>query len=200
MRIVIIDQDEHSRAALASMLKVYALDEHCALVKSVGDAAVLMSAQDNAVCLLVVDAGEDVSHNLHIKQADQFTRPLRAGQLLDRVRRYNAGADGAATFDKTVDIGPYTLDTHNNELSGQETDDAIRLTDKETHILAFLAKQAGRFIDRQTLLDEVWGYAKSVETHTLETHIYRLRQKIEKDPSAPQILKTDENGYFIDIK
>ena len=71
----------------------------------------------------------------------------------------------------------------------------IRLTDKEVHILSFLAVQEGASVLRETLLEEVWGYARSVETHTLETHLYRLRQKIEDDPSRPALLMTDEKGY-----
>ena len=72
---------------------------------------------------------------------------------------------------------------------------AIRLTEKETAILKYLYRAGQRAISRETLLGEVWGYNAGVTTHTLETHIYRLRQKIEKDPSKAAILVTDQGGY-----
>ena len=64
-------------------------------------------------------------------------------------------------------------------------DRKIRLTEKETNILKFLYRAAGKPVPRQVLLNEVWGYNSAVTTHTLETHIYRLRQKIEPDPARP---------------
>ncbi len=72
-----------------------------------------------------------------------------------------------------------------------ENDRKIRLTEKETNILKFLYRSSGRTVEREVLLREVWGYNAGVTTHTLETHIYRLRQKIEPDPSNATILLTD---------
>ena len=71
----------------------------------------------------------------------------------------------------------------------------IRLTEKETAILKYLYRAEQRAVGRETLLGEVWGYNAGVTTHTLETHVYRLRQKIEKDPAKAQILITDAGGY-----
>lgn len=70
----------------------------------------------------------------------------------------------------------------------------IRLTEKETNILKFLYR-SGETVARETLLHEVWGYNRAVTTHTLETHIYRLRQKIEEKPGQAQILITESGGY-----
>ena len=70
----------------------------------------------------------------------------------------------------------------------------VRLTEKETNILKYL-QRAGGTVSREVLLHEVWGYNPAVSTHTLETHIYRLRQKIEKDPSHAQLLLTESGGY-----
>jgi len=70
----------------------------------------------------------------------------------------------------------------------------IRLTEKEANILKFLAA-AGRTVPRETLLHEVWGYSPAVTTHTLETHIYRLRRKIEENPGRAKILVTEDGGY-----
>jgi DNA-binding response OmpR family regulator len=74
----------------------------------------------------------------------------------------------------------------------------IRLTDKETSILRFLYRAGGKTVLRQVLLNEVWGYNSAVTTHTLETHIYRLRQKAEPDPSQPRLLLTESGGYRLD--
>ena len=71
----------------------------------------------------------------------------------------------------------------------------IRLTEKETSILKYLYRAGQKPVGRDTLLGEVWGYNAGVTTHTLETHIYRLRQKVEKDASAPAILVTEGGGY-----
>jgi DNA-binding response OmpR family regulator len=71
----------------------------------------------------------------------------------------------------------------------------IRLTEKEAAILKYLYRAGQKPVSRETLLGEVWGYNAGVTTHTLETHVYRLRQKIEKDPSKAQILVTDQGGY-----
>ena len=71
----------------------------------------------------------------------------------------------------------------------------VRLTEKETAILRYLYRARSRPVSREMLLQEVWGYNSSVTTHTLETHIYRLRQKIEEEPSEPSILISEAGGY-----
>jgi len=71
----------------------------------------------------------------------------------------------------------------------------IRLTEKETAILEYLIEAGDQPIPRELLLTQVWGYNQDVTTHTLETHIYRLRQKIEDDPSQAAILVTVPGGY-----
>jgi len=76
-----------------------------------------------------------------------------------------------------------------------ETEKKVRLTEKETAILKYLFRAGGKVVPRQTLLNEVWGYNAGVTTHTLETHVYRLRQKIEADPSKAAILLTEPGGY-----
>jgi DNA-binding response OmpR family regulator len=80
-------------------------------------------------------------------------------------------------------------------LVNNETARKIRLTDKETAILKYLYRCGDRVVGRDTLLDEVWGYNAGVTTHTLETHVYRLRQKIEANPSDARILVTEQGGY-----
>jgi DNA-binding response OmpR family regulator len=71
----------------------------------------------------------------------------------------------------------------------------IRLTEKETAIIKFLLRSGEQIVSRDVLLQDVWGYNAGVTTHTLETHVYRLRQKIERDPSHAEILVTEGGGY-----
>ena len=92
-------------------------------------------------------------------------------------------------------IGPYTFQPANKMLVNADENKKIRLTDKETAILKYLYRAGDRVVGREVLLDEVWGYNANVTTHTLETHVYRLRQKIEPDPSNAQILVTEPGGY-----
>lgn len=117
--------------------------------------------------------------------------PRRLGQVIDdALRRESSDAH-------ILKCGAYTLNTrrlsfHKTNTTPAKT--AITLTEKEVDILKLLMG-AGGAVSRKALLDGVWGYADSVETHTLETHIYRLRQKIEDDPARPNILITDDTGY-----
>ena len=180
---MIIDSDPVSRAAIQQALQAHDLSEHCVLVDCMQDDA---QAKTTYFCVGGLPSG------LEIKDSDHFTPPFRIGTLLDRVRRYTV--DGGTSKAAPLVMGPYTLDPVNNVLTREEGE-PIRLTDKESHMLSFLAARKGAFVDRRALLDEVWGYAENVETHTLETHIYRLRQKIEDDPANPSFLITEEQGY-----
>ncbi len=73
--------------------------------------------------------------------------------------------------------------------------DGARLTEKEAAIVNRLAEAEGAVISKAALLADVWGYGPAVSTRTLETHIHRLRRKIETDPACPRRLLTDEGGY-----
>ncbi|MDH5773241.1 MAG: helix-turn-helix domain-containing protein, partial [Rhodospirillaceae bacterium] len=92
-------------------------------------------------------------------------------------------------------IGPFGFQPGQRTLVEQGSDKTIRLTDKEAQILKFLYLQGGQVVSRSDLLGEVWGYNAQVTTHTLETHVYRLRQKIERDPTKAEIILTDQGGY-----
>ncbi|MBO6905972.1 MAG: winged helix-turn-helix domain-containing protein, partial [Parvibaculum sp.] len=91
-------------------------------------------------------------------------------------------------------IGPYSFRPSAKVLMDAQ-EKKIRLTEKETSILKYLYRAGAKVVGRDILLAEVWGYNSGVTTHTLETHIYRLRQKIEKDPSNAEILVTETGGY-----
>ncbi|MGV3651923.1 MAG: response regulator transcription factor [Devosia sp.] len=123
---------------------------------------------------------------------DYVTKPFRFSVLLARIRAALRQHDQSE--DVVFTIGPYSFQPAAKMM--ESADGAkIRLTDKETSILKFLYRQGPKTMSREVLLKEVWGYNNRVTTHTLETHIYRLRQKIERDPSHARILVTDDGGY-----
>jgi DNA-binding response OmpR family regulator len=121
---------------------------------------------------------------------DGIARPFRFSTLLARLHALNT--HHAATGAAEVRIGPYTF--HPSAKLLQADGRKVRLTEKETNILKFLHASSGT-VPRDILLHEVWGYGPAVATHTLETHIYRLRKKIEQDPAKAQILLTEVGGY-----
>lgn len=129
----------------------------------------------------------------HEGEQTEMVLPVRAAKIL----RYLQGLqNGAAKTPSKISIGPSTL-LPQDFLLIDESGQGVRLTEKETAILICLSRANGKAVTRQSLLDEVWEYAKGVETHTLETHIYRLRQKIEIDPANPAYLITKEDGYTL---
>jgi DNA-binding response OmpR family regulator len=123
---------------------------------------------------------------------DYITKPFKFAVLLARIRAQLR--QHAQSEDAVFTIGPYTFKPA-AKLLVDEKGTKIRLTEKETSILKYLYRSGDKIVTRETLLHEVWGYNAGVTTHTLETHIYRLRQKIEKDPSNSEILVTETGGY-----
>jgi len=96
-------------------------------------------------------------------------------------------------------IGPYIFRPSAKMLLQGDSNEKVRLTEKETSILKYLFGKGGKAVSREVLLNEVWGYNAGVTTRTLETHIYRLRQKIESDPSSAEILVTEPGGYRLSV-
>lgn len=143
----------------------------------------LTGADTDADTILGLDAGAN----------DYITKPFRIGVLLARLRAHIRQHE--RSDDAVFTIGPYTFQPANKLLLREEDGRKVRLTDKETAILKFLYRTGDKVVSRDVLLDEVWGYNASVTTHTLETHVYRLRQKIEPDPSNATILITEPGGY-----
>jgi DNA-binding response OmpR family regulator len=123
---------------------------------------------------------------------DYITKPFRFSVLLARIRASLRQHDQSE--DVVFTIGPYSFQPAAKLLEGSDGA-KVRLTDKETSILKYLYRQGPKTITRDVLLKEVWGYNNRVTTHTLETHIYRLRQKIERDPANARLLVTEEGGY-----
>ena len=138
------------------------------------------------------DSDADEILGLESGANDYITKPFRFSVLLARIRAALRQHDQSE--DVVFTIGPYSFQPAAKLL--EATDGGkVRLTDKETSILKYLYRQGPKTITRDILLKEVWGYNNRVTTHTLETHIYRLRQKIERDPSHARLLVTEEGGY-----
>ena len=138
------------------------------------------------------DSDSDEILGLESGANDSVTKPFRFSVLLARVRAALRQHDQSE--DVVFTIGPYSFQPAAKLLEAQDGG-KVRLTDKETSILKYLYRQGPKTITRDVLLKEVWGYNNRVTTHTLETHIYRLRQKIERDPSNARLLVTEEGGY-----
>ena len=148
------------------------------------------------IMLTGADGEQDVVRGLDAGANDYIAKPFRLNELLARVRAQLRVFDNSE--DAVFTIGPYQFRPSAKLLLDAARNRKIRLTDKECNILKFLYRAAGRPVLRQILLNEVWGYNSAVTTHTLETHIYRLRQKIEQDPSNVRMLLTEGGGYRLD--
>ncbi len=220
-RILIVDDDEDLRLSLGEQLRLHeefdtgeaedgaaAIDsvqrenydailldvglpdmdgrEVCRLMRRKGvkvPIIMLTGADSDADTILALDSGAN----------DYITKPFRLGVLLARLRAQLRQHEQSE--DALFTVGPYSFRPSAKSLTETSTSRKVRLTEKETAILKYLFRAAGKVVSRETLLNEVWGYNASVTTHTLETHVYRLRQKIESDPSKAQILITEPGGY-----
>jgi DNA-binding response OmpR family regulator len=148
------------------------------------------------IMLTGADAESDVVRGLDAGANDYIAKPFRLNELLARVRAQLRVFDNSE--DAVFTIGPYMFRPSAKLLLEPARGRKIRLTEKESAILKYLYRSGGRPVGRQVLLNEVWGYNSAVTTHTLETHIYRLRQKIEPDPSNARLLLTEGGGYRLD--
>ena len=160
--------------------------ELCRLMRRGGVRApilMLTGADTDADAILGLDSGAN----------DYITKPFRLNVLLARLRAQLRQHE--LSEDAVFTIGPYTFRPSAKLLVDEAERKKVRLTEKETAILKYLYRAGDKIIGRDTLLNEVWGYNAGVTTHTLETHVYRLRQKIERDPAKAQILVTEPGGY-----
>ena len=220
-RVLLVDDDDDLRGALAEQLHLHeefattevetaaqAL-EVCktgyfdAIILDVG----LPDMDGREVCRLLrrsgvncpiimltgADSESDTILGLDSGANDYITKPFRLGVLLARLRSQLRQHEQSE--DAVFAIGPYSFHPAAKMLQEPAGKKKIRLTEKETAILKYLYRSKDKAVGRDILLGEVWGYNAGVTTHTLETHIYRLRQKIEKDPTAAEILLTERGGY-----
>jgi len=219
-RIFVVDDDADLRKTLADQLSHYREFE---LAEAGTGSEALSKVRDSHVDLMLLDVGlpdmdgreavkilrregfkspivmltgqnSDADEILGLESGanDYVTKPFRFSVLLARIRAALRQHDQSE--DVVFTIGPYSFHPAMKLLENGDGS-KIRLTDKETSILKYLYRQGPKTIGRDVLLKEVWGYNNRVTTHTLETHIYRLRQKIERDPSNARLLVTEEGGY-----
>jgi DNA-binding response OmpR family regulator len=143
------------------------------------------------ILLTARDTDADIVEGLESGANDHVAKPFRFAVLAARIHAHLRSHEQSE--EAVYRIGPYTF-RPSAKLLLDPKGKKIRLTEKETNILKHLHR-SGATVARETLLHEVWGYNPAVTTHTLETHIYRLRQKIETNPGAAQILVTESGGY-----
>jgi DNA-binding response OmpR family regulator len=219
--ILIVDDDVALRRSLAEQLQLHeefatgeagtaaeAMDHvklrHCdAILLDVGlpdmdgrDLCRLMRRNGVRTPILMLTAADgeaDTILGLESGANDYIAKPFRLNVLLARLRAQLRQHEQSE--DAVFTIGPYTFRPSAKILTDAALRKKVRLTEKETAILKYLYRAGARIIGRDVLLNEVWGYNSGVTTHTLETHVYRLRQKIERDPAKAQILVTEPGGY-----
>lgn len=138
------------------------------------------------------DTDSDTILGLEAGANDYVTKPFKFAVLLARIRAQLRQHEQSE--DATFSVGPYTF-TPSQKMLIDGNGKKVRLTEKEASIIKYLYRNGPKVVTRDTLLEEVWGYNSGVTTHTLETHVYRLRQKIENDPSNASILVTESGGY-----
>jgi DNA-binding response OmpR family regulator len=220
-RILLVEDDEALRKSLAEQLQLHEEFETVAVDSA---AAALEQTRGQHFDLLLLDVGlpdmdgrelcrllrraevkapiimltgadseSDTILGLDSGANDYITKPFRLGVLLARIRAQMRQHERSE--DAVFALGPYTFRPSAKMLISPDSNRKIRLTEKETQILKYLYRAGEAVIGRDELLNEVWGYNSGVTTHTLETHVYRLRQKLEKDPSNAQILVTEPGGY-----
>ncbi len=195
---VIEAADAASGMALAKSMPVDLLIMDVGLPDLDGRDAVRQLRKDGFKAPILMLTGHDTDADtilgLDSGANDYVTKPFRFAVLLARIRSQLRQHDQSE--DATFSIGPY-LFKPSQKLLTLENGQKIRLTEKEASIIRYLYRAGQKVVTRDVLLEEVWGYNSGVTTHTLETHVYRLRQKIERDPSNAEILVTENGGYKI---
>lgn len=150
-------------------------------------------------CLITnVKSGTESDGNYSVLEIPKGT--VRLGEIIDRLHYILSGRESHLEDDlSNIDLEKFILIPSQNSLIHKESGKDIRLTDKERLLLRVLYQAGEVGLSRRDILKDIWGYADEAETHTLETHIYRLRQKLE--PFAAQdIIKADDGYYVLDIK
>jgi DNA-binding response OmpR family regulator len=219
-KILVVEDDEDLRQALAEQLAVH--PEFSVSLAASGEEAttairaghldlVLMDVglpdadgrdvvrtvrsggfQGPVIMLTGQDSEDDTIQGLDAGANDYVTKPFRFAVLLARIRAQLRQHEQSE--DATFQVGPYIFKPSQKMLM-DDKGGKIRLTEKETAIIRYLYRADRRVVTRDILLEEVWGYNSGVTTHTLETHVYRLRQKIEPEPSAARLIVTEAGGY-----
>lgn len=156
-----------------------------------------LRAQQNYVPVLMLTAKSselDRVMGLEIGADDYVTKPFSITEVLARIkaifRRVEAlqQSPKTATREGVIQCGDMLIDSNKHEVSIEQKN--ILLTAKEFELLNFFAHNPGRVYSRVQLLDHVWGYGHDGYEHTVNSHINRLRVKIEKNPRDPRFIQT----------
>ncbi len=148
------------------------------------------------IILLTGAAGDDdVTQGLNAGANDYIAKPFRPKELLARLRAQLRAFEDSQ--DAVFTIGPYRFRPSARLLTKPDGRERIVLNAKEASMLKYLCRAGARVTSRQMLLNDVWGYHPEASTHTLESHIWRLRQKLEIDPANPTLLLTIPGGYVL---
>ena len=217
--ILLVDDDEDLRGALKEQFELY---DTFSIIEAANAADGISAAKTGRVDLILLDVelpdmdGRDACKlmrrdgirapvimltgqttdadtilGLDSGANDYVNKPFKFSVLLARVRAHLRSFEQSE--DAIFQVGPYEFRPSTKLLTDSEGR-KVRLTEKETNILKYLYRSSGKPVGREELLSEVWGYNSNVTTHTLETHIYRLRQKIEPDPANSRLLLTETGG------
>lgn len=156
-----------------------------------GDGAALCARwrSGGLACPIILLGGQPVA-----AANDHLAKPFRLGQLLGRLDIWLQQPPTPAR-EAALTLGPYLFHPGDRLLARADDGRKLRLTEKEVALLRLLHAAGGGVVPRETLLQQVWGYKQGITTHTLETHIYRLRRKIEPDPTEARLLLTEPGGY-----
>ncbi|MGB8818069.1 MAG: response regulator transcription factor [Rhizobiaceae bacterium] len=218
--VLIVDDDNDLRQTLVEQLALY---EEFHVIEADCAAKGIQTARADIIDLMIMDVGlpdmdgreavrllrkggfkapiimltghdtdSDTILGLESGANDYVTKPFRFAVLLARVRAQLRQHENSE--DVTLNVGPYVFKP-SQKLLVDKKGSKLRLTEKETAIIKYLYRAGDKVVTRDVLLEEVWGYNSGVTTHTLETHVYRLRQKIERDPSNAELLVTESGGY-----
>jgi len=219
-KILLVDDDKDLREALEEQLSVH---EEFLIVTAETSTGGISQVKSDTIDLVIMDVGlpdmdgregvkimrkngfkgpiimltgndtdADAVLGLESGANDYVTKPFRFAVLLARIRAHLRQHEGSE--DAVFTLGPYSF-RPSAKMLVNEKGTKLRLTEKETAILRYLYRAGEKVVTRDVLLQEVWGYNSNVTTHTLETHIYRLRQKIERDPAMARLLITEAGGY-----
>jgi DNA-binding response OmpR family regulator len=159
---------------------------------------VLMRGLELRTPILIVGetaAEQEVVRALDAGAIDYLLKPVALHELYARLRAHIRRHEAAGNA--VLPIGPYRLDPAARLLDYPAESRCVRLTHKETSILTRLYHAAGEPVSRQALLHDVWRDAPQSNSHTVDTHIYRLRRKIEPDPERPSIILNRKGGYCL---
>ena len=218
--LLIVDDDADLREMLVEQLSLY---EEFGVLEEATASKGIQTARSGVVDLLVMDVGlpdmdgreavkllrkngfkapiimltghdtdSDTILGLEAGANDYVTKPFRFAVLLARIRAQLRQHEQSE--DATFNVGHYVFKP-SQKLMTDPRGSKVRLTEKESSIIKYLYRADQKVVTRDVLLEEVWVYNSGVTTHTLETHVYRLRQKIERDPSNAEILVTESGGY-----